>query len=249
MNKIELGSKTAKNGFKNEIFVVNIFNEWKNQILAQDWLKQMGYKLESIQEVKAQKIKGNFKADIQVVILIKIKLKNLQDIQNIQVKLVSNPQGFNQIDKRWLKSYQELWGFPSDILEILKYFVGEIKPKIKNPKDKRRMFFNEFNFLEQNKILEFFTKNQCLILNDILKGRGRFASEWFLVILNLSEKTDIKRVLKPINEVINFYSRKVKFLPHESLKIGKITMQRKGGDNGRSSAKMLQFKINPCELF
>ncbi|MBX7261288.1 MAG: hypothetical protein K1X26_06545 [Chitinophagales bacterium] len=26
-------------------------------------------------------------------------------------------------------------------------------------------------------------------------------------------------------------------------------MQRKGGDNGRETAKMLQFKINPAELF
>ena len=34
-----------------------------------------------------------------------------------------------------------------------------------------------------------------------------------------------------------------------SLKIGKIGMQRKGGDNGRDTAKMLQFKINPVELF
>ena len=28
-----------------------------------------------------------------------------------------------------------------------------------------------------------------------------------------------------------------------------ITMQRKSGDNGRETAKMLQFKINPAELF
>lgn len=34
-----------------------------------------------------------------------------------------------------------------------------------------------------------------------------------------------------------------------SLKIGKIGMQRKGGDGGRDTAKMLQFKINPIELF
>ena len=34
-----------------------------------------------------------------------------------------------------------------------------------------------------------------------------------------------------------------------SLKIGRITMQRKGGDNGRESANMLQFKINPVDLF
>jgi hypothetical protein len=29
-----------------------------------------------------------------------IKLKHLTDIQNLQVKLVSNKSGFNQIDKR-----------------------------------------------------------------------------------------------------------------------------------------------------
>src|SRR5687767_4384249 len=34
-----------------------------------------------------------------------------------------------------------------------------------------------------------------------------------------------------------------------NLKIGRITMQRKGGDAGRESAKMLQFKINPVQLF
>jgi len=34
-----------------------------------------------------------------------------------------------------------------------------------------------------------------------------------------------------------------------NLKIGHITMQRKGGDNGRLTANMLQFKMNPVELF
>jgi len=34
-----------------------------------------------------------------------------------------------------------------------------------------------------------------------------------------------------------------------TFRIGRITMQRKGGDGGRDSAKMLQFKINPAELF
>ncbi len=33
-----------------------------------------------------------------------------------------------------------------------------------------------------------------------------------------------------------------------SLKIGRITIQRKGGDNGRESANMLQFKIDPTGL-
>ncbi|EHB2898716.1 type II restriction endonuclease [Campylobacter coli] len=248
MNKVELGSNTAKNGFKNENFVVNTFNNWQNDTLAQSWLKAMNYNINDIQNVKAQKIKESFKADVQVVILVQIKLQNLQDVQNIQVKLVSNPQGFNQVDKRWLKNYNELWNFPSELLEILQYFTGEKSPKIKNPKDKRRMFLTEFTKEEQEQVINFFIKNQALIVNDILKGRGQFASEWFLVILKI-EKQDLKWLLKPINEVINFYSGEVLITDRGSLKIGKITMQRKGGDNGRISANMLQFKINPCELF
>jgi len=34
-----------------------------------------------------------------------------------------------------------------------------------------------------------------------------------------------------------------------NFKIGRITMQRKGGDGGRDTSKMLQFKVNPIELF
>lgn len=248
MDKIQLGSKTAKEGFKNEDFAVFTFNNWENDILARNWLIAMGYNLAEIKEVKAQKIKGNYKADIQVIVAIQIKLKNLQDIQNIQVKLVSNPQGFNQIDKRWIKSYKELWSIPEHICNILQHFTGEISPKINNPRDKRRMFLDEFSQVEQNNIIDFFEKNKILVLNDILKGRGQFASEWFLVILK-QETKELQWVLKPINEVINFYSGIVKITDKGSLKIGKITMQRKGGDGGRQSANMLQFKLNPCELF
>ncbi|ARJ56721.1 type II R-M system restriction endonuclease [Campylobacter cuniculorum] len=248
MDKIELGSRIAKNGFANENFVINVFNSWKDNDLAKSWLMSMNYDLKQIKEVKAQKIKGTFKADIQVIVWVQISLTTLQDVQNLQVKLVSNPKGFNQIDKRWLKSYNDLWNFPKDILEILKYFTGELLPKIPNSKDKRRMFFNEFSYKEQEKILNFFTQNQPLIVNDILKGRGQFASEWFLVILRIKQE-ELKWVLKPINEVINLYSGEVEFSLQGSLKIGKITMQRKGGDGGRKSANMLQFKLNPCELF
>lgn len=33
---------------------------------------------------------------------VTIKLKEAIDAQNLQVKLVSNTKGFNQIDKRWV---------------------------------------------------------------------------------------------------------------------------------------------------
>ena len=51
-------------------------------------------------------------------------------------------------------------------------------------------------------------------------------------------------------ETIKFYSDgPVELTRSGNLKIGRITMQRKGGDNGRDTAKMLQFKINPVQVF
>jgi len=246
---IELGSKTAKDGFKNEAFVVDEFNAWKESDYAKKWLEAMEYNLDEIEYVKAEKIKGSFKADIQVQVRIEIKLKKLLDVQNLQVKLVSNPKGFNQIDKRWLKKYDELWSFPEDIIELFKYFTGELPPKIENPRDERRMFIDEFSLSEQEKMLKFLNENKTLIVTDILKGRGKFSAEWMLVILNLEEEKGIKWALEPINKVLNYFSSgEIGITPRGSLKIGRITIQRKGGDAGRDTARMLQFKINPAEL-
>jgi len=246
---INRGSTTAKNGFKNETFVVEEFNNWKESELSQSWLKAMNYNLDEIESVNATKVKGSYKADVQVAINIEIKLTNLTDIQNLQVKLVSNPKGFNQIDKRWLKSYKELWDIPSDVYELLQYFTGEKKPKIDNPRDERRMFADELSKEEQQLLLNFLNDNKTLIVNDILKGRGKFSAEWMLVILKLKDVESIQWALEPINKVLNHFGNgEVRITPRGSFKIGNITVQRKGGDNGRETANMLQFKINPAEL-
>ena len=53
-----------------------------------------------------------------------------------------------------------------------------------------------------------------------------------------------------INIVMNYYSQGgVSITQSGNIKIGKITIQRKGGDNGRPTANMLQFKLDPTELF
>ena len=206
MTIIKLGSETAKAGFQNEQDVVNKFNAWKTDKVAQKWLEAMNYSLSDVESVEAVKIKGSYKADIQVQIKIIIKLKSEIDCQNIQVKLVSNDRGFNQIDKRWLKKYNELWNVPSDVYKILQYYTGELKPYKKNVKDKkqRRMFANEFTVAEQNILLKFLNENKTLIISDILKGRGKFSAEWILVILKAT-KNDW--VLKPINFAMNYYSQ------------------------------------------
>lgn len=242
------GSETAKNGFKNEQFVIDLFNAWETNELAQTWLTTMGYIVSEIEYVKAVKVKGTFKSDIQVQISVILKLKEEIDCQNISVKLVSNGQGFNQIDKRWVDRYRELWSIPNDVYKLLKYYVGEITPYKNDVKGKRRMFIDEFKSDEQQLLLHFFEQNKVLILTDILKGRGQFSAEWLLVIYR--HENDIKSVLKPMNEVLNFYAQgDVAITKKGNIKIGLITVQRKGGDAGRSTANMLQFKMNPMDMF
>lgn len=239
------GSKIAKDGFKNERDIANKFINWKNDIEAQQWLKTMGYNLNEIEYVYAEVLHG-YKTDVQVQVTI--KLKNIIDAQNLQVKLVSNVNGFNQIDKRWIKNYAEMWEMPDNIVKLLKYYTGELEPYKKNTRDTRRMFMDEFSEQEQNEIIDYFEQNKMLIILDIVKGRGKFAAEWILVA---QKYEDIFRwILKPINVAINHYSEgKVEVTNRGNLKIGRIGMQRKGGDAGRKTANMLQFKVNPVELF
>ena len=232
-----LGSQIAKNGFLNEDNIVDKFNNWLTDEDAQKWLLIMEYQIIDIEYVKAVKL-SNHKTDVQVQVTI--KLKEVIDVQNLQVKLVSNPKGFNQIDKRRVDKYVERWNIPQQIVSILKKYTGEIEPNIQNPKDKRRMFANEFSLNEQENFLNWLNENKTLIVSDILKGRGQFSAEWMLVAQKVKENS--RWILKPMNLCLNHFG-------NGNFKIGRITMQRKGGDNGRETAKMLQFKINPTELF
>lgn len=246
MNREQLkGSQTARNGFLNEDDIVEKFNKWQVDEDAQKWLLIMEYQLSKIEFVKAIKLSG-FKTDVQVQITV--KLKESIGAQNLQVKLVSNPKGFNQIDKRWVDKYIEMWDISPQISSILKRYTGEIQPTIDSPKDRRRMFANEFTENEQTEILEWLDKNKSLIVSDILKGRGQFSAEWMLVAQKT--KSNSRWVLKPMNFCLNYFgNRVVEITERGNFKIGKITMQRKGGDGGRITANMLQFKLNPAELF
>jgi hypothetical protein len=233
MNKEQLkGSQTARNGFANEDDIVNKFNNWATDEDAQKWLLIMQYDLNQIEYVKAIKLSG-VKTDVQAQVMI--KLKEAIDVQNLQVKLVSNPKGFNQIDKRWVDKYVEMWNIPEEITTIFKQYTGEIEPNIKNPQDKRRMFANEFSEKEQSQILTWLNQNKSLIVSDILKGRGQFSAEWMLVAQKTN--TNSRWILKPMNYCLNFFGNEgIEITKKGNFKIGKIGMQRKGGDGGRTTA-------------
>lgn len=240
-----LGSQTAKNGFKNEADIAAKFNNWQTDPDVAEWLAIMGYKISDIAKITANTLPNKYKSDIQVKITI--KSKNTTDNQGISIKLVSNPHGFNQIDKRWVDAYIPMWDIPKSIARSLKMFTGEILPIIPT-KDSRRMFLNELDQNYQKEIVNFFDQNKTLIMDDIIKGRGELAADWMMIAFNYNGVT--KWILKDIDYTLSVFSNGNTTITNQgSLKIGKVTMQRKGGDNGRKTAQMLQFKINPMELF
>ncbi len=252
--KVELGSKTAKAGFQNEDDIRDKFNNWKTDADARAWLESMNHQLADTISVTASKPHGE-KADVEVT----VKTQSGERVERISIKLVSSQNGFNQIDKRWLKTYAKMWTMPPNVADALKLFVGETPPP-EPSRDKRRMYLNELDETAQQAVVEFFTANKDEIVSDLLAGDGLHAAGWMMVIhrpkpvtRSVSEgaATDKpKWIIRSSADAIKFYSAgPVELTKAGNLKIGRITMQRKGGDNGRETAKMLQFKINPVQLF
>ena len=240
--KVELGSNTAKNGFRNEDEIRDKFNNWKTDAEARIWLGAMNYKLAEIESVTATKPHGE-KADVEVL----IKTRSGEKREGISIKLVSSPQGFNQIDKRWLATYAKMWNMPPTVHDALKLFVGEIPPT-KPSKDPKRMYLNELDAETQKAVIDFFSANKETIVSDLFSGDGAHTAGWMMVALKSSDKP--RWVLRTDAYAIKFFSEgKVELTRNGNLKIGRITVQRKGGDGGRETAKMLQFKINPALLF
>lgn len=279
MATLELGSQTAKGGFANEKAICAKFNNWERDNEARQWLKIMGYDIKQITSVEAIHIPTRLKktdierfglredfeelmrfkkADAQV--RIKIVIGEIVKVENLSLKSVTirknkPTSGYNQIDKRWVDSYQQIWNFDNDIAFGLKLFTGEIKPpkgitsKIKL-KEERRVYLNELPEHLRNKILDFFKNNKILVVSDILKGRGDLSANWMLVTRYDGVQDTTTWALKDINTTMNFFGYGDVFVTKKgSLRIGRITMQRKGGDAGRPTSNMLQFKIKPCDLF
>ena len=256
---VELGSKTAKGGFQNEDEIRDKFNNWKADADARAWLEAMKHSVVDVTSVSATKPHGE-KADVEVTVKSKAgESKTSERVERISIKLVSSPNGFNQIDKRWVKTYATLWTMPLDVVESLKLFVGETPPR-ESSRDKRRMYLDELDQKAQQAVVDFFTVNKDEIVSDLLAGDGLHAANWMMVIHRPNSVTRSvsegaagdkpKWVIRSSADAIQFYGDgPVELTKSGNLKIGRITMQRKGGDNGRETAKMLQFKINPVQLF
>ncbi len=240
-----LGSQIAKNGFRNEKEIVDKFNKWQQDAEAKNWLMSLGHNPTDVINVQAIKIEGTVKTDIQVK--INSRTKGVSD-NNISIKLVSNLSGSNQIDKRWLDTYVQMWNIPQNVASILKQFTAETPHGRMGTRSRKRIYLNELPPQERNLVISFFTTNKQIIISDILKGRNPYAADWIMVAQKLPSNN--RWTIKPMTTAINHFSAgAVLISPRGNLNLGKVRVQRKGGDRGRSTANKLQFKINPAELF
>ncbi|MEZ6061688.1 MAG: hypothetical protein R3C19_15175 [Planctomycetaceae bacterium] len=239
---VRRGSLIAKAGFSNEDHVRDKLNDWMADPDAQAWLKAMNYSPAEIRKVRAEKPHGQ-KADVVVHITMNSGQKQTQ---GISIKLVSGESGFNQVDKRWLKSYAEMWNMPLPVIRAMKFYVGEDAPS-RPSRRPDRMYLDELPDESRAAVVQFFTKNKRRVVEDLFAGDGPQPPQWFMVTQNTEDSQ--RWTLRELNEVVNFYAEgHVVVTRAGNLKIGRVSMQRKGGDNGRETANMLQFKINPVLL-
>ncbi len=235
------GSETAKAGFRNEAEIAAKFNNWQADQDARLWLAAMGFAPARVESVSATRPHGE-KSDVEVT----VKAGGVTSVKGISIKLVSNETGFNQIDKRWVATYAKVWKMPPNVAESLRYFVGEVAPS-KPVRTAGRMYLNELTKDQQQAVIDFFAANKDMIASDLFEGDGGHAAEWFLVAYRASDKP--LWAFRPAADAVKFFAEgPVVITRAGNLKIGRITMQRKGGDGGRETAKMLQFKINPALL-
>ncbi len=134
MTTFEIGSTTAKGGFANERAICQKFNNWRSDTEAQLWLKIMGYNPKEIDSVEAIQIPTRMKredvgklgleesfedlmkfkktdAQLRIVITIGKIIK----VENLSLKKANSDADFNQIDKRWVDTYKEIWKFDNEV--------------------------------------------------------------------------------------------------------------------------------------
>lgn len=263
-----IGSYTAKGGLRNEKEIVSKFNNYKSDQDAQLWLEIMGYNHAKVTHLSAivipnrlnkkkaidlgvsekgfDKIQKFKKADIQL--RLEIVVDNTIHIENLSLKKANKDAGFNQVDKRPVDTYKKMWCIPDSITRLLKLYTGELPPyPDANSRDSRRLFLDEIDKEGVAELISFFERNKILVFSDVLRGRGALSAEWLLVTRLDKQTNVVDWILKDMNFACNFFADGcVEVTKRGSLKIGRMTMQRKGGT---PDPKSLQFKINPLDLF
>jgi len=255
-----LASKAAKRGLKAESRLINAIN-------GKDELgRKIIRALEDILGIKltlCSAMKGPPRAKADIIVTCGDK-NILISVKEFDVKF-----DYNHVERNYIDFYAEKWSVPKDVYIILKRFVGEVN-KQGHPvsietlekeaerlgtspgklSKKRRIFLNQIKPQTKDLIINFFRSKKVEILRDVFINDEDI--EVFIVIKR--DGDEVHYYVLPTKDVLNVYSTgDVAITPRGSLRIGKVVLQRKGGNHRTNGgwtdvvASQLQFKIKPSE--
>ena len=255
-----MASKAAKRGLKAEKRLINAINS----------MDELGKKLiKAIEDFLGLKCtscsayKGPPRAKTDIVVTCNGR-SILISVKEFDVKF-----DYNHVERHYLDFYAREWSMPRSVYISLKQFVGEINEQgapiaietLEREAERlgmspgklgktRRIFINQMNYQTRETIKEFFRANKAEILKDVFINDENI--EFFIVVKREGDTAHYYVV--PTKDMVDIYSTgDVIITPRGSLQIGKVVLQRKGGDHRTNGgwvdvvASQLQFKIKPSE--
>jgi hypothetical protein len=237
-------SGAAKRGLDVEKALIECINKRDPQC---EWIVEECCESTGYGNFRATKPSNHEKPD---VVIYTPEIKNPKK-EGLSLKSYKKNVSFCQANRGKLATFAYDLNIPDDVVETLKLFT------VKGPNGKRVML-NEAPQQKQQSLLKFFVINQKNIIEHVLKGKlaSPIKANWMLFhetipndwIKNVGNKKfwrlySMEVLIKLCCSLQPCFSKQGNLI----LGIG-LTMQRKGGDNGRDTANDLQFKINPVEI-
>ena len=241
-----LASSTAKDGYAVEKKVVDMFVN-KEQI--PDDVKNL-LNMDSSKDVECIRGGGTQKSDIVVKYTTE---DGTEKVAGVSIKLVKNVKtgGYNHLDRRSVATFMGFFDKTdtSDrVKELFDKFCGVVPPD-KNSKSSKRMFMNEFSKEDQDIVINWLNDNKKKVLNLIFAGSVNYkegeddsfdknhAADYILTSYGINGTKKLEKITDKIKE---YDDAEWKLTPNGSLKLGNITLQRKGGSGQPDN---IQFKI------
>lgn len=225
------GSTTAKNGYKEEEFMVSYIN--KNEYSV---IRKLG-----CPSMKACVKPGNTKTDIIWT-------------YNIQHKKTKDGQ-FGQVCRHWLDYMHTKVPMSQSVLTYLRGMC-ELPLDKKNNKMCDRsspvVKLKRENYTERqlNSIILYFEKNKKRLLEMIFLGYDDDKPK-ILSCTVFKKKKRHKLMMWEMNVLIEYFCTQICKIRKSGtvIEIGScLTFQRKGGDNGKKQANQFQFKLIPTRI-
>jgi len=214
------GSKTAKDGFKNEQVIASLLGSVSPE--AQQLKAAIGITGETLTELVHGK-----KSDIWIV----------SDLLSFGIQTKKADANFNHVARYKVDKYGEVLGMPDDVVETLKMFCGDIKV---DP-DKKRLFMKDISKERVDNVLEYLSNNKRKLLEFVFYGEDPDTAPKYYIV-TYQDKYHVFNT----SDVVDYYMQsEPEVSPRSSLKIGGLTIQRKGG---QGSPNDLQIKIKPLDL-